>query len=291
MSSTVHPFYSHSGKFGVIGPVAAIVVGAIAALPLGIAYSYLIKWIPLIYLNFLITLGYGFLFGFLTRWLLKFGKVRNDTIALLTSGAVGLLAWYGSWNGCARALVGADAPWLLTPPQMTTFVQILLANGSWGIGTSSSGPVTGIPLAIIWILEGAVIVGLTVLVGYKFVTQTPFCELHNCWLDQEKKIDKLDAFSQPDQIAAFKNGDLSPLEQAKPRVPASGQFGRLILRHSDQCHDYCGVSISNITITVDRKGNPKESEQKIISNLWVSKSQFDYLNSFEHASAKAQAGV
>jgi hypothetical protein len=291
MSSTIHSFYSHSGKFGVQGPVAAIAVGAIAAFPLGFVYSYLIKWIPFIYLNFLITLGYGFLFGFITRWLLKFGKVRNNLVALLSSGVVGLLAWYGSWNGCARALIGSEAPWLLTPPQMTKFVQILLENGSWGIGAGSSTMVTGIPLAIIWICEGAAIVGLTVLVAYKFVAHTPFCELHNCWLDKEKKIDKLDAFSQPDQIAAFKSGDLSPLERAKPRIPASDKFGRLILKHSDQCHDYCGVSVSNITISYDKKGNLKESEEKIISNLWVSKSQFDYLSQFEHATAKAPASV
>src|SRR5215472_15573104 len=99
MSSTIHSFYSHSGKFGVQGPIAAVAIGAIAAFPLGLAYSYLINWIPFIYLNFFITLGYGFLFGFITRQLLKFGKVRNNLVALLSSGAVGLLAWYGSWNG------------------------------------------------------------------------------------------------------------------------------------------------------------------------------------------------
>lgn len=291
MSSTIHSFYSHSGKFGVQGPLAAIIIGAIAAFPLGIAYSYLTKWIPFIYLNFLITLGYGFAFGLLTRWLLKIGKVRNNLVALLASGVVGLLAWYGSWNGCAKALIGSEAPWLLTPPQMTQFVQILLEHGSWGIGMGSSTAVTGIPLAIIWILEGATIVGLTVLVAYQFVAHTPFCELHNCWLDREKKIDKLDAFTHPDQIAAFKSGDLSPLNQAKPRVPASDKFGRLTLKHSDQCHDYCSVSISNISLTYDKKGNLQESEQKLISNLWVSKSLFDYLNQFEHASAKASAGV
>ena len=291
MSSTIHSFYSHSGKFGVQGPLGAIVIGAIAALPLGIIYSYLIKWIPFIYLNFFITLGYGFAFGLLTRWLLKFGKVRNNLVALLASGVVGLLAWYGSWNGCAKALIGSEAPWLLTPPQMTKFVEILLKEGSWGIGAGSSTAVTGIPLAIIWLLEGAAIVGLTVLVGYQFVAHTPFCELHGCWLDQEKKINKLDAFTQPGQIAAFKSGDLSPLDQAMPRVPASDKFGRLILKHSDQCHDYCGVSVSNITITYDKKGNPKESEQKIISNLWVSKSLFDHLSQLEHVSAKAPAGV
>src|SRR5579862_4665134 len=101
MSSNIHPFYSHSGKFGVHGPLLALIAGVFVAYPLGIAYSYLIKWIPFIYLNCLITAGYGFAFGFLTFFLLKFGKVRNGTLALLTALVVGLAALYGAWNGCA----------------------------------------------------------------------------------------------------------------------------------------------------------------------------------------------
>src|SRR5579862_2664988 len=129
MSSNIHPFYSHSGKFGAHGPILALAAGGVLAFPLGLLYSYLIKWIPIIYLNFLVTAGYGGLFGFITQKFLKFGKVRNNTLALLTATIVGLLAWYGSWNGCAKALVGAKAPWLLTPTQMSTFIRILYENG------------------------------------------------------------------------------------------------------------------------------------------------------------------
>jgi hypothetical protein len=291
MSSNIHPFYSHSGKFGVHGPLMAVAAGAVLAIPLGLIYSYLIKWIPFIYLNFLVTAGYGVVFGFITARLLVMGKVRNSAIALLTAAVVGLLAWYGAWNGCAKALIGSKAPFLLTPPQMTRFVKILMENGSWGIGFSSSQAVSGIPLAIIWLLEGAAIVGLATFVGYAAIAHTPFCELHDCWLNKEKKIDKLDAFVNPDQIAAFKAGDISPLEQAQPRVPASGRFGRLTLRHSDQCHDFCTLSIANVTVAPDKNGNMKETEQTIITNLQVPKSMFEYLARFEHASARATAGI
>src|SRR5438045_7473258 len=191
MSSNVHPFYSHSGKFGAHGPIVALTAGAVAAIPLGIIYSYLIKWIPFIYLNFLVTAGYGFAFGFMTSLLMKWGKVRNGSIALLSSAAVGMLAWYGSWNGCARALVGSEIPWLLTPPQLTAFIKILYQEGSWGIGMSSSQAVSGIPLAIIWLIEGGLIVGLTTFIGYGSIARTPYCELHECWLGTEKKMDKL----------------------------------------------------------------------------------------------------
>lgn len=293
MSSNVHSFYAHSGKFGLHGPLLAIILGAIAAYPLGIAYSYLSKWIPFIYLNCLITLGYGFLFGLIAYAILKFGRVRNRPVALLTGLVVGLIAWYGSWNGCAHALVGdkLKLPAMLMPDQLWRFAKILNEHGSWGIGFSSSEPVTGILLAIFWIAEGAAIVGLTTAISYKMIANTPFCETHECWLDKEKKIDKLDAFSQPEQIAAFKAGDIAPLEQARPRVPASGQFARLTLKYSPQCHDFCTLSVANVTVTTDRKGNPKETSLEIISHLQVPKTMFEYLDRFEHITAQKPAVV
>lgn len=291
MSSNIHPFYSHSGKFGPQGPILALAAGAGLAFPIGLIYSYLIMWIPLIYLNFLLTAGYGFLFGFITQKLLKFGKVRNNTLTLLTAALVGVLAWYGSWNGCAKALIGSDAPWFFTPTQISQFISILYEKGSWGLGHGSDAAVTGIPLAIVWIIEGAAIVGLTVVVGYEALSRTPFCETHDCWLDQEKKIDKLDAFMLPDQLAAFKAGDIAPLEKATPRVPASDRFARLTLRYSDQCHDFCTLTIQNVTITYDKKGNPKENKQAVMTNLQIPRSMFDYISGFDHASAKVTTAV
>ena len=65
----------------------------------------------------------------------------------------------------------------------------------------------------------------------------------------------------------------------------------MTLKHSDKCHDYCALSISNITVEMDKKGNPKESEEELMCNLWVPKSMFEYLSRFEHASARVTSGV
>src|SRR3954452_7344013 len=128
MNSNIHPFYSHSGKFGVHGPLLAVVAGVAVGYPLGIAYAYLIKWIPFIYLNFLITLGCGFVFGLMTLQLLKYGRVRNGPIALLTGITVGVVAWYFNWNGYIHTLV-RHAPLLLTPGQVLAVRQELYKEG------------------------------------------------------------------------------------------------------------------------------------------------------------------
>jgi hypothetical protein len=289
MNSNCHPFYAHSGKFGFHGPVLALAAGAAAAWPLGLAYAYLIKWIPFIYLNFLITAGYGFAFGMLASWFLKIGKVRNGPIALLCGIGVGGLAWYGSWNGCVHALI-QSGPWFLTPRQILKVMGLLYDQGTWGIGLSSQTPVAGVLLAIVWLVEGAVIVSLSTIIGYGSIANTPFCELHGCWLDEEKKMDKLDAFTHPDHITAFKAGDIAPLDLAQPRVPASGGFARLTLKHSSRCDDYCALSIANVTLTLDKDGKPQEQEERLITNLWVPKTMFSYLSQFDHPTAKATVG-
>src|SRR3954471_24135142 len=176
MNPNCHPFYSNSGKFGIHGPLLAIAGGLVLGYPLGIAYAYLIRWIPFIYLNFLLTAGYAFAFGSLTAMFMKFGKVRSDPVALATGLMVGIIAWYANWNGYLHSLV-KGLPWFVSPGQIAPVMKALLAEGTWGIGRASSTPVTGIPLAIVWLVEAAVIVGATTLLSYG-AEQTPFCETH-----------------------------------------------------------------------------------------------------------------
>ena len=112
MSSETFQTYRHSGKFGVHGPILAIVAAVALGWPLGIAYAYLIRWIPFIYVNFLATLGYGFVFGLMASVLLKMAKVRNNPVAWLVS-----LLWlasshlYFAWSGFIRCGLIRDGPW------------------------------------------------------------------------------------------------------------------------------------------------------------------------------------
>src|SRR5260221_5516678 len=94
MNTETFQVYRHSGKFGVHGPLLALVAALVAGFPLGFAYAYLVKWIPIVYVNFFATIGYGVLFGFLSGWLMKFGKVRNTAVASLTGMLAGAIAPY-----------------------------------------------------------------------------------------------------------------------------------------------------------------------------------------------------
>src|ERR1051326_272869 len=194
MSAEIYPAYRHSGKFGPHGPALALIAAAVIGFPLGFAYSYLIKWIPLIYFNFLATLGYGAVFGWISGVFMKFGRVRNTSVAVLSGLFAGVIGLYLDWNGHLHALF-KGAPLLSTPEIIVGAMKALYAQGSWGL--RHGGNITGIPLAIVWAIEGATIIGLAAFVPYSMLAHTPFCEESQCWLDEKKKISTLEPFTDP----------------------------------------------------------------------------------------------
>ncbi|HWY74445.1 MAG TPA: hypothetical protein VN281_02450, partial [Verrucomicrobiae bacterium] len=221
--------YRHSGKFYAHGPFAAVVAAVVAGFPLGYAYAYFMKWIPFIYLNFLVTLGYGFFFGAVIGALMKWGKVRNTLVVLVTSLVAGFIALYFSWNGHIHSLF-PDAPTICRPNVMLNGMKALYREGSWGL--HGSGPVTGIPLAIVWVVEAGVILGLTTATAVGMIASTPFCENAMCWLDKKRTINTLAPFTDPAQVAAIKSGDLRPLTQARPKPTGADSWTRLTLKYS-----------------------------------------------------------
>jgi hypothetical protein len=250
----------------------------IAAIPLGFVYSYAIKWIPIIYLNVLLTGGYGFLFGFLTGTLLRVFKVRNTPLALLCGFMAGIFALYFNWSGHINALV-KDAPWFCTPGQIKAIMQVLYEEGSWGF--RSGGNVTGITLAIVWVVEALMILGLSTIISSSMVSSLPFCETSQCWLDEEKHINSMEAFSD-EEVEALKSGQLDTLSQMRGKVAGQSPFGRLTIKHSDKCDEFCTLSVSNVSITVDKEGSPKESATELVSNLVLPKTMMGFVKSFEH---------
>lgn len=287
MNDNHYPIYKHSGKFGVHGPLLAIVAAIIIGYPLGFVYVYLMKWIPFIYLHVFITAGYGCCFGFLVALLVKYGKVRNGTVAFFTGVVAGAIGWYLNWNAYIYSHFD-QAPLFASAADLGNAMKYYYEHGAWRVGRffGDKSAITGIPLATVWGVEALIIILLSAGLGWGGVSETPYCETHGCWLDEKKTFDKLDAFSNPDYIAALKSGNLAPLEQAQPRIPASGQFARLTLRHSSKCDDYCAFSVANVTVRLDKNGKQRESVHPIVTNLWVTKSMFNYLAQFDHATVK-----
>jgi hypothetical protein len=256
--------YRHSGKFGIHALLLVPLVGALLGWPLGFGYAFLIKWIPIVYLNILITVGYGFIVGFAVAATVKFCRVRNVLVASLLATVVGLLANYFQWNGHMHALLDG-APPLCAPAGIWGVMQQLFEHGSWAMRDGDN--VTGWFLVAVWVVEAAAILVLTVLVGMCTIRDTPYCEKSGCWLDEETKYDTLAAFTDAQQLAALRNGDVSPVIEAKPREAGAPTFARLTLKHSPECEEFFTLLVSNVTLTTDKKGNVEEKATALTKDL------------------------
>jgi hypothetical protein len=277
MSDTLEA-YRHSGKFNLSAVGLSLGAAAVAGFPLGLAYSYLIRWVPFIYLNMLATCAYGGVFGWMTMRLLKAGQVRNTGLAALCGLGAGLLALYGEWSGHIHTLFD-EAPWVCTPEEILRGMKILYEEGSWGM--KSGGNVTGIFLALVWIAEAGLIVGFAILLPWAFVKDTPYCEKSRRWLDEQKKINTLETITDPAQLAALKAGDIMPIVSAKPKADNAAVFTRLLLKRSAQCPVFCTLRVQNITISIDKKGNVNEKAADLTGDLIIPASMFDLMAKFE----------
>jgi len=130
---------------------------------------------------------------------------------------------------------------------------------------------------LIWVAEAAIIILISTLMSYAYLPELPFCETHECWLDEEKKIENLDAFVLPAQIDALKAGIITPIKQATLRILKSGRFSRLTIRYSKKCEDYCSLSVENISVSSGKNGKLSENTETIITNLILQKTMLNYL--------------
>ena len=90
-------YYRHTGGFNASSVVLVPLLGGVAAAVLGAIYSYATRYIPFIYINFLLTIGLGCGIGFVTAFGLRQGKVRNYGFGPVVGLIIGVIGSYFTW--------------------------------------------------------------------------------------------------------------------------------------------------------------------------------------------------
>ena len=279
--------YKHSGKFNPLGLVLAITAAAAIGFPLGLAYAYIVRWIPFVYVNFFATLGYGFAFGWVTSRILKASQVRNTSLAALAGLAAGLIALYMEWSGSLHVLF-EDSPWFFRPDEIMRGMTLLYEQGSWSFHRTN---VTGNILVLVWLIEAGIIVGLAILGPFDFVSTTPFCEKTKSWLDEKKEIDTLERFTDPAHLATLKAGDILPITQAKPKAHNADEFTRLLLKRSPRCKIFCTLRVQHVILTTDKEGKVTVKTKDLTGDLIIPASMFELIAQFEEFTSAPTTAV
>ncbi len=276
--------YKHSGRFPPQGLILPLLLLCVLAVPSGFAYSYIVFYIPVIYLNLLATLFYGFAVGFIAARLLKMFKVRNLLVALVVAVLAGLACLYMSWVGHLHALF-EDGRFIIWPQDIWQKMLYLYETGSWTLRGEQA--VTGVFLALVWLIECGIFVISPAVTVFADLSATPFCEKNNVWLNREEIIDSLALFSD-DDMALLGTGDLSPLLHARVKHIHDVAWTSLLLKSSAASEETYTMRMTAVHLKPNKEGVLEEATFEITKDLLIDKAAYSVLRKFADLELRAE---
>jgi hypothetical protein len=275
--------YQHSGTVPVLGAIQSLAIGSAAAVVLGIAYTFSFYYIPYVYLNFLLAMGFGMGVGWTTGWAAREGKIRNTGVTIALAVVASLVGIYAEWGSTIYALAPPDEIadyWnefglsSFLPHVIVGLMIQLYQEGSWGLAAGAM--VNGWPLLALWLIEAGVIVGLAATTAFAQIANKPFCEACNEWITGETPHFYVGDGSEP-VWTEVQNGNFDPLADTSQSTGCEPTFVRIKLHVCETCTASNYLTITRCENTVDNKGNPKLEEKDIITNLAVNETQVELI--------------
>lgn len=285
-------YYQPSNKMPLGGAVLFLLMGTALAALLAFVYIYAIWYIPFVYINFFICVGFGFLLGAVLMTLVRLGRLRNPALVASLGLVVGAAAVFLEWAVYLTLLLnsettgtGPDADTSTSfstslfsdifshPQAMWAAVLKINATGSWSLkGSTPSGAF----LWFVWVVELLIIVGSAFFLA-RSQAREPFSEATNEWADEEILAHPVDYAHDPAAIrTALETGQYQALT---PHLTAAAedQFARLKL-HSvpdDMACQY--LTLENVTQKLDKKGKPMQTATPVVQCLAISRAAYQEL--------------
>ncbi|MEO0899101.1 MAG: hypothetical protein AAFY71_22000 [Bacteroidota bacterium] len=270
-------YYQPSGKIPAQGILLSLLGIILTALILGFVYAHAIYYIPLIYVRVLMTLAAGAAMGYVPRYLIKAGKIRNGLAAPIMSLMGGVLLLYVHWpiwvslvlnqasgNG-AMATPAVFLADMLNPSLLWGKIQIINATGTWALEDSTFNDDV---LWFVWIVEALIIVGMATFVGWR-TESVPFDEKYGSWA---QTIDLPKRFQYVGENEAFKSsleqGNYEFLASLPPQNNPNDHFSKVKLFHLPDS-DIFYFSLINTNRSQDKKGNEQLKEKTFIRQIRV----------------------
>ena len=276
-------YYSPSGKFDPKAILYFILISVIAMPLLGLAYSYAIWYIPIIYLNFLIAGAVGFAIAWLiSKFVIKLGKVRNKALAVIFALLASIIALYSSWVvwadlvinmgesygtsriGITASNVDVNQLYILATNPATLFELIANINeyGTWGIKSTT---VSGTILTIVWIIEALLIIGVTLLLTNG--SRVPFCELSNKWFESKNLPPFNVVENRGELIKAIESGDPTAFDTLALVTKADQDHSVFTLFSSSNNENY--LTVNNMKGKFNKDGELEFDDTLLVENIYI----------------------
>jgi len=253
--------YQLEGKSNPINVTIAASIGIILSIFLGWLYN-LTFLIPIIYFNFIITIGFGFVIAFCVQTIAKLLKIRERKTRLILVLLMLIVAYYSHWIAYILYITSEKIPsistflsYLVYPQNFFAIIEEINRYGTWSFGFSSNIPVKGMVLSLIWLAEAAIIFFLTINYTIKF-PENPFSEKQNKWFPKLTLDKEFAAFFSEDVFmkGLYKNGINFICNAENGRANKYSEIAIFHLPHED--YQYLAVD----TVSID---SGKESKKEI----------------------------
>lgn len=276
-------YYKSSGNFSPISFLYFIVVSLVILPILALIYTYLIWYIPFVYINLFITIGFGFAVGLVVNLLvIKLGKVRNTTLAVIFGLIAGSIALYFSWVIWVDLVFNAGESYgtsrigittsnikffqvvelALHPKELFSIITEINSVGTWGFRSTA---VSGLFLTVIWIIEALIILVLSFLLPLG-QSSTPFCELNNTWF-KEIELPAFNFINEPlEFIANLENSVSTSFDELEKVInPEEADHSLFTLYSSKKGDAY--LSIENCKLKKNSKGEIDFDKDELVTYI------------------------
>jgi hypothetical protein len=285
-------YYQPSNKMPLGGVLLVLLGGAVAAAGLALLYVYAIWYIPFVYINFFLCLGFGLLLGAALMTLVRSGKLRSPRGVAGLALLVALLALYLEWALYLMLLFNTEATGsgpnadtstsfslpLLTdilthPGHMWTAMRQVNETGTWSLKGATP---SGVFLWLIWAVEALIIVGGAYLLASS-QADAPFSEATNEWASEETLAHPVSYAHDATAIrTALETGQFHTLTPYLNEAEVD-QFARLKLHSVPNDHSCQYLTLENVTQKLDNKGKPTQTTSTVVQHLAISPATYQEL--------------
>lgn len=269
-------YYRHSGQLGsglAVVPVTALTAGLAA----GIAYGFISRWNPLIYIGILLPVGLAYVLGLAVGHAGRLARCRSTRCLAMGGLGAGLLGLYAGWAAFDCAILsGMTAPpgavmpglldFLLSPGLVWEVTGLVGRNGWFTLGSSTP---TGAILWILWIAEAGIVVLGTPYVAGKVIAPLVYCEGCGRWCDGQKG-GMLFAVPKTAVVERLAQGDAAALEELKTHEPGAMQTMRIDMQKCASCDQTATYHFVKITKTKDKNGKISEATADLTPRILAS---------------------
>jgi hypothetical protein len=277
-------YYKHSGKFPLSALLAGLLVGVAVGLPGAYAYSYAIIYVPIVYLSFLLSMGFGLLVGLATAGGLRMRKARNTALSAVLSLLVGLGCLYFSWGVWVYANLRQagikDIGLLGLVLRPDSLWRLILEMNKTGVWTIRGATPTGITLWVVWGVEAAVILGCVLLAAVAIIQSDPFCENCEKWCEKKEGVGRANSGDVNELKQRMESKDFGYLEKLGTAGVEEPAWFRVDLHSCPSCQATNTLTVKSITVSVDKRGKRSEKSTDVVDKLLISASEADAIRRF-----------